>query len=125
MITRAITLHHTNDCSKAIELRADERDPENGNASHYYMCSYTRDSGNIANQLISFQHGPIGVHGVNGLTNEVLLAILIDRLEGFQTSKYANEFNARALGACCEALNALEARTTERTKRGVEGTHQP
>jgi hypothetical protein len=75
-------------------------------------------------QSLTFQNGPIGKVGVNGITNEVLLAIVIDRLEDFQTSKYANEFNARALEHAGAALDALEARTRERTARNVEGTHE-
>jgi hypothetical protein len=121
---RQITQHQTNACNKAIKVTADERNPENGNASHFYACSYTSDEGNTSTQLLSFQNGPIGVVGTNGITHEVLLAILIDRLECFQDSKYANEYNELALGHCKMALKALKARTTEREARGVEGTHK-
>jgi hypothetical protein len=121
---RQITQHQTNECNKAITIIADERNPENGNASHFYACSYTSDEGNTSTQLLSFQNGPIGVVGTNGITHEVLLAILIDRLECFQDSKYANEYNQRALEHLTNALNALIARTAEREARGVEGTHK-
>jgi hypothetical protein len=60
---------------------------------------------------------------VNGITNEVLYAILIDRLECFQTSEFANVFNENALALTRAALEQLECRTRERERRGVEGTH--
>lgn len=125
---RTITTHHTNDANKAIRLEADERDPSNGNASHEYRAHYLRrgfDGGfSVADsQPISFQNGPISDVGVNGITNEVLLAIVIDRLEGFQSSKWACTENQMALDHLHEALRTLEERTKKRTERGVEGTH--
>lgn len=125
---RTITTHHTNDANKAITLEADDRNPENGNASHVYSMHYleyfkgnTRSS--AQHQQLSFQNGPIGEVGVNGITNEVLLAVVIDRLEGFQSSKWANHYNEHALSLIKAALQHLELRTKEREARGVEGTH--
>jgi hypothetical protein len=78
------------------------------------------------NPLLFFQNGPVkeSGEGVNGITHEVLFAILIDRLDGFQAGQYANDFNARALTYLRDALNQLHARTREREARGVEGTHK-
>lgn len=72
--------------------------------------------------LIQFQNGPIPEAGVNGLTHEVLLAILINRLEGFQSGPFANEYNGLALGYVKLAQETLLNRTRERMTRGVEGT---
>ncbi len=72
---------------------------------------------------ISFQNGPIKEVGVNGVTHEALLAILIDRLRSFQAGPYSNRANAIALTKMEEALMWLQQRTRERIKRGVEGTH--
>ena len=125
---RTITTHHTNDANKAIVCEADDRNPANGNASHHYKLkvykSKSPESPLIRTNALDFQDGPIGEVGVNGITNEVLLAVIIDRLEGFQSSAYANRFNAAALMHCQEALAELEARTKEREARGVEGTHK-
>lgn len=122
---RAITAHHTNDANKAITLEADERDADNGNTSHNYWMikEFSPKSPERFWQALKFQHGPIGEVGVNGITNEVLLAIVIDRLEGFQSSKWACMENQVALDKCKDALNQLEQRTQKRTARGVEGTH--
>jgi hypothetical protein len=61
--------------------------------------------------------------GVNGITNEVLLAIVADRLRGFQSSPYACQENAEALECTEAALRRLHDRTRAREARGVEGTH--
>ncbi len=71
-----------------------------------------------------FQDGPIKEAGVNGVMDENLIAIVIDRLKGFQAGPYACIPNAVALTALEGALEALQSRTKDREARGVEGTHQ-
>jgi hypothetical protein len=71
---------------------------------------------------IYFQNGPIAEVGVNGVTHEALLAIVIDRLRCFQKGPYACRENALALTKIEEALHWLHARTRARADRGVEGT---
>jgi hypothetical protein len=73
---------------------------------------------------ISFQNGPIKEAGVNGITQEALLAIVIDRLRSFQEGPFRCRENAIALTHCEEALMWLQRRTVARIKRGVEGTSQ-
>ena len=72
---------------------------------------------------VSFQNGPIKEFGVNGVTQEALLAIVIDRLRSFQSGPFACEDNAAALLHCIRAKDHLQARTKARIARGVEGTH--
>lgn len=117
---KTITEHQINECNSAIELLADDPDPNNGNASHRYAIKV---GPGIVNE-IHFQHGPIKEVGTNGLTHEVLIAILIDRLRGFQTSQYACPENAAALSFLERAQTALHERTKARVARGVEGTHE-
>lgn len=76
-----------------------------------------------ANQVtLSFQDKPIqGPEDINGLSNEILLAIVADRLEGFQAGPYACEANADALDHVNQALSALHRRAADRVMRGVEG----
>lgn len=74
-------------------------------------------------ELIFFQNGPIKEAGVNGVTQEALLAIIMDRLKSFQAGPYASVHNANALSHCEAALSDLQARTRQRIARGVEGTH--
>lgn len=68
-----------------------------------------------------FQDGPVGEKGVNGCHQEDLLAIVIDRLQSFQSGPFKCRENAIALTKCQEALHWLEHRTNDRTDRGVEG----
>lgn len=70
---------------------------------------------------ISFQNGALKEAGVNGVQNEDLLSIVIDRLEGFQRGDFACDANARALELIKNALDIMYARTAERRARGVEG----
>lgn len=72
---------------------------------------------------LNFQNGPIGEVGVNGITNEALLAIVLDRLSYYQSGQYKCRENALAITKIEEALLWLHSRTLERLQRGVEGTH--
>jgi hypothetical protein len=73
-------------------------------------------------ERVVFQNGPIKEFGVNGITQEALLAIIIDRLRCFQAGPFSSPFNASALVHCEKALSDLQTRTRERIARGVEGT---
>lgn len=96
-------------------------EPGHGGANHHYVV----EAGEFPNMLhVKFQNGPIKVSGVNGVTHEALLAILCDRLRGFQSGQYACSDNAVALSHLELAQEALQKRTRERLARGVEGTHE-
>lgn len=122
-LPRTINNHKANTCNEAINVWAvDDQGP--GNASHKYLLEVSaKDSGPVAVAL-HFQNGPIAEVGVNGITHEALLAVLIDRLQGFQSGPYACRENAIALTKLEEALMWLNQRTRNRQARGVEGTHQ-
>ena len=70
---------------------------------------------------LGFQLGPVKENGVNGITNEALLAILSHRTE-FLNSKFHCEENDEAIRHMKQALFKLEVRTARRIVRGVEGT---
>lgn len=72
------------------------------------------------NADIEFQLGPVGEAGVNGLTNEALLAVLIHRTQ-FLNNKYPCRENAIAITKMQEALMWFEQRTKDRIERNVEG----
>jgi hypothetical protein len=71
-----------------------------------------------------FQGRPIKENGIHGVSHEVVLAILIDRLRCYQQSQYACRENALAMTKMEEALMWLKARTANRVARGVEGTRE-
>lgn len=83
---------------------------------------YAVDVAGTENGLdVIFQNGPVAEHGVNGVTQEVLLAIVIDRLQCFQRSAFACRENAIALTHIETAMMWLQKRTRDRIARGVEG----
>ena len=100
----------------------DERGP--GNANHKYEIQPVDPTKHFILGSIRFQNGPIQENGVNGIHNEDLIAVVIDRLEGFQAGDYAHEANASAIASLRSALAILRSRTDERKARGVEGTSE-
>jgi hypothetical protein len=101
-------------------------EPGQGNANHEYVIQKSDKAEVVDNVLcsVSFQNGPIKEAGVNGVHNEDLICIVMDRLAGFQQGDYACEANGEAIECLGEALEALLARTNEREQRGVEGIHK-
>lgn len=108
-----------------------------GGANHLYQITGFNTASNASAHFVArhgqpaehatvlFQNGPIDVdgNGLNGVTHEALLAVLCDRLRGFQKGPYSCKANACALTHLEEALHWLQQRTIERMRRGVEGTH--
>src|ERR1043165_4489142 len=72
--------------------------PGPGGASHLYRIQHGCDGSALTVTLaqIKFQNGALKEDGINGVTNEALLAIVIDRLEAFQNGPYKCEENAEA-----------------------------
>lgn len=132
---RALTTHAVNPANEQIGV-ASLDPPGAGGACHLYEITGFDTSTNPSDPFrarhgrpglyttILFQNGPILEAGVNGITHEALLAILIDRLEGFQSGPYACDENGRALSSLRAAQRYLLERTQKRTERGVEGTHE-
>jgi len=95
-------------------------EPSHGNACHEYRIRSESDTFTFGS--ISFQNGPVKEFGMNGCHQEDLLAIVIDRLESFQSGEYSCRENAIAITKLQEALHWLRHRTNDREDRGVEGT---
>lgn len=123
---RTITDHKLNGLNEALHINVLD-DPGQGGACHEYEITDQPKGGAAANEVrcrISFQNGPIQEAGVNGISGEALLAVVIDRLRSFQAGPYSCRENAIALTSLEEALMWLQKRTRDRMARGVEGTHQ-
>lgn len=125
---RKLVSHKVNGLNEDLDIEVlDERGA--GNANHEYVISYclnpgTADGGVSPMCRVSFQNGPIKEAGINGISNEALLAIVEDRLLGFQSGDYACRENAVALTKLQECMMWLQKRTMDRMRRGVEGTHE-
>jgi len=119
---RELTSHKVGGLNEALRIEVlDEPGP--GGANHNYQIWGTAPGGTLG-QYISFQEGPIQEAGVNGISNESLLAIVEDRLKGFQSGDFACRENALALTKIQEAMMWLHKRTRDRISRGVEGANQ-
>ncbi len=121
---RTLTDHRVNECNEAIDINVMD-EPGAGGACHDYVVVTNPKGPNTDTMRLTFQNGPIKEVGTNGLTQEVLLAIVVDRLRSFQSGPYACRENALALTKIEEAVHWLHSRTRARVARGVEGTHTP
>lgn len=131
---RSITDHIINPCNDKLTISVTD-EPEAGGANNAYLVTgfdpvsnssldgLKDTGGKTAGQGILFQNGPINEKGVNGITQEVLLAIVADRLRSFQAGPFACRENALALTKIEEAMHWLQQRTIARMRRGVEGTN--
>lgn len=104
----------------SILIASDEPDANAGGAPHEYVC--TIDGNQVAN--IQFQHGARHVAGSTpGILDSCLVAIVMDRLRGFQAGPFSSRQNAIALTKLEEALHWMHDRAHERARRGVLGTN--
>lgn len=100
----------------------DARDPNAGNASHTYGIQW---GGPSDVTRVQFQHGPRGVaSSTPGVFDDDLLAIIQDRLEGFQSGPFACPENGVALDSIRAAREALGARVAVRIAKGVLGANE-
>lgn len=88
-------------------------------------CSkYTVFVGTEEPRAIEFQSGLPSEVGVNGFTNEQLIAIICDRLRTWNAGPFSCRENSVAMTHLETALMWLNKRTIERQARGVEGTYE-
>lgn len=132
---REITDHRVNPANDKITIIVND-EPGAGGANHRYEITGFDTANNPSREdpsgfgssyskfVMLFQNGPIAEAGINGITQEVLIAICIDRLRSFQKGPYACRENALALTKLEEAQHWLHHRTLARMQRGVEGTLQ-
>lgn len=128
---RFINTHQVNECNSKIILAAEAHNQDSAPSMYQMFHDVSQEPNQPVggyidgkrHHYICFQNGPIKEVGTNGITHEVLLAILIDRLECYQSGKWACVNNATALEHLKLAKDALNQRTKERLDKGIEGTH--
>ena len=133
---RELTSHKVNGLNDVLKIEVLD-EPGQGNACHEYrVVSEGGVSEGVLTEnglsegsfgvscYVSFQNGPLDEYGDNGISNEALLAIVEDRLKGFQSGEYSCRENEIALTKIQEAMHWLHHRTRERMSRGVEGTNE-
>lgn len=125
---REITSHKVTGVNDGLDIQVVD-EPGCGGANHRYQIdgpirTIGGESAPSFRVDVRFQDGPIKENGINGITHESLLAILIDRLEGFQRGPFACRENEVSLSLLRSAMGNLHHRTKVRAERGVEGTLQ-
>lgn len=98
-------------------------DPVDG-AHARYEIEWQQPDGQYMVLVLGFQDGPVKEAGVNGVTEEALLNVLMHRLGAFQNSRYACRETACARTRVQEALMWLGQRTKARIIAGTEGTRE-
>lgn len=127
---KILSSHRTecpNELNNSLVVQALD-EPSNGGAHHAYVIHVDESKAPVSETVhvtLQFQQGGIAEMGVNGISNEALLAIVIDRMKGFQAGPFACRENAVALTHLETAVLWLGARTRERVARGVEGKLKP
>lgn len=121
---RTITTHHDgHGLNESITIRSDA--PDASGAAHNY--DFVIQTGNGTKQSagqVQFQQGPRNEKdSIPGITEAVLLTVLIDRLRGFQAGPYSCRENAIQLTKLEECLHWTKARADERAARGVLGSN--
>ena len=116
---RTITTHQVNQLNQAIHLEAKDTPGPGGANNHYRILLVGEHQGrqgecSWSDLDIHFQNGAVKSAGINGISNEVLLAILIDRLEGFQEGSWPSHENQVALDHLQTARLWLYKRTLDR-----------
>jgi len=108
-MARPIKTHITGPCQEDVRIAAIGK-PGPGGAHHRYTISIDKRDGRTDLYGLLFQSGPLAA-GANGITNEALLAILIDRLQSFSAGPNPCCENEAALEHLRSALAILHART--------------
>lgn len=116
---RPIVEHHDSAINNTIGLYASMPGPGGAPETYrYYLKTSTPKEGDTFHQL------DFARVGQSGVTNELLLAIVRDRLKGFQDGPFACSENAQALSFVNGALALLKERTKRRLLQGTEGKMQ-
>lgn len=124
-MARKLTSHKVNGLNDELGILVLD-DPGVGNGCHQYRIGKDASGNALSSEVwcaIDFQRGPVGRDGLNGVSNESLLAIVEDRLASYQSGEFRCRENALALTHIQEALHWLHHRTRDRVQRGVEGTY--
>lgn len=128
-IGRPIFDHKNNKFNReCIEIKtADLR--QSDNAHHKYSIEvYGDPSGGVQPQWailhsveLQFQNGGLKEVGPNGITDQALIAVVLDRLRGFNDGPYRCRENSMMITKLEEALMWGEKRGNDRARRNVEG----
>lgn len=111
------------------ELFPDQFNPDSGQMNYKWFEAeirphnfiYVRDDVNSLSFTI--QNGPVKEHGVNGCQVDTIIHAALAIISGLN-DYFPSQYNADCMHHLEGAIHALEQRTKDREKRGVEGINQ-
>ena len=102
--------------------------PQSDGAHHQYVIEVVKPAytGDQQDQIVercelNFQNGGLKEVGPNGITDQALLAITLDRMRGFNDGPYRCRENSIIITKLEEAMMWMEKRSNDRSRRSVEG----
>jgi hypothetical protein len=126
MSVRAIEDHKNNKFNRECVFIQTTDDPASDGANHAYRVSVfpinrTADAKPVSTAELTFQNGGLKEVGANGITDQALLAVVLDRVRGFNNGPFRCRENSIVITKLEEALMWMEKRSNDRSRRGVEG----
>lgn len=106
---RKLIDHQFNGLNNAIDVVARDDRKTEGGAPAWYQVMYGEGT-TFKYVNLQFQMGDPATAGVNGISNEALLAVVLDRLRCFQAGAYPCRENALAITKIEEAMMWLHSR---------------
>ena len=126
-IPRTIRFHECTEADRLLQIHAGPSGPGGAPVRYRVMMPVFLNDQLVGygHDELKFQQGPICENGINGITIECLLAILIDRLHRFQQGPYPCDENKKAEALLALALGALKKRTRRRQDEVAAGKLKP
>lgn len=121
---REITTHHDgHGLQERLAVHADSMD--GGQCNRYLITIFDHSGQSHGSVEIAFHAGdPSEIDPPNGITQEALFAILIDRYKSFQAGPWRCRENALVLMKLKEARLWVRERADDRARRGVLGQNK-
>ena len=127
-ISRELYDHKTSKLNREciVVKTADLRGPDNAHHKYVIECVIEPQSESEIRQVverceINFQNGGLKDVGPNGITEQALIAIVIDRMRSFNDGPYGCRENSIMITKLEEALMWGSKRADDRARRNVEG----
>ena len=125
---RVLTDHKTNKFNReCVNVSAIDK-KSSDNANHRYEISVWKnaETSDQNDELVevcnlNFQNGGLKEVGANGITDQALIAVVLDRVRGFNGGQFRCRENSMIITKLEEAMLWMEKRSNDRARRGVEG----
>lgn len=123
---RPLSDHKSNKLNRlCVDVIAMDK-PSSDAANHQYRIEvYKRfqsdDQGMVGQVDLQFQNGGLKEVGPNGITDQALLAVVLDRMRGFNEGPFRCRENSLIITKLEEAMMWMEKRSNDRARRNVEG----